>query len=55
MQAGSASRLSTNFNKTNHILKYPLDVGSKNGHYMIFNIYARTDDESDLPADYTNV
>ena len=55
MQEGNASKLSTNFNKDNHVLKYPLDVGSKNGHYMIFNIYARTDSESDLPADDSNV
>ena len=38
MQEGNASKLLTNFNKTNHVLKY-LDVGQKNGHYMIFNIY----------------
>ena len=55
MQEGNASKLSTNFNKTNHVLKYPLDVGQKNGHYMIFNIYARTDSESDLPADDSNI
>ena len=55
MQEGNASKLSTNFNKTNPVLKYPLDVGNKNGHYMIFNIYARTDSESDLPADDANV
>ena len=54
-QEGNASKLSTNFNKDRHVLKYPLDVGTKNGHYMIFNIYARTDDQSDLPADDTNV
>ena len=55
LQEGNASKLSTNFNKDRHVLKYPLDVGTKNGHYMIFNIYARTDDQSDLPADDTNV
>ena len=55
MQEGNASKLSTNFNKDRHVLKYPLDVGAKNGHYMIFNIYARTDSESDLPADDSNV
>jgi len=55
MQEGNASKLSTNFNPNNPVLKYPLDVGNKNGHYMIFNIYARTDDETDLPADDSNV
>ena len=50
-----ASNLGTNFNKSKHVLKYPLDVGSKNGHYMIFNIHARTDAQSDLPSDDSNV
>ena len=44
------SKLGVNFNQNKHILKYPLDVETKNGHYMIFNIYARTDDETALPA-----
>ena len=44
------SKVGVNFNENNHILKYPLDVETKNGHYMIFNIYARTDDETALPA-----
>ena len=44
------SKLGVNFNENKHILKYPLDVETKNGHYMIFNINARTDDETALPA-----
>ena len=37
------------------ILKYPLDLENANGHYMIFNIFARTDKNRDLPATDLNV
>ena len=55
LQAGSSSKLPTNFNPEKNVLKYPLDLESANGHYMIFNIYARTDNPSDLPADDANI
>ena len=37
------------------ILKYPLDLENANGHYMIFNVFARTDKNRDLPATDLNV
>ena len=37
------------------ILKYPLDLESANGHYMIFNVFARTNKDRDLPAVDLNV
>ena len=37
------------------VLKYPLDLLDANGHYMIFNVYARTNDEKELPSTDLNV
>ena len=37
------------------ILKYPLDLESANGHYMIFNVFSRTNKDRDLPAVDLNV
>ena len=37
------------------ILKYPLDLENANGHYMIFNVYARTDKDRELPAIDQNI
>ena len=51
----TGSAIGTNFNKGKSVLKYPLDLESANGHYMIFNIHARTDSDSDLPANDTNI
>ena len=55
LQSGTSSKVPTNFNPDKNVLKYPLDLESANGHYMIFNIYARTDNESDLPGDDANI
>ena len=40
------------FGKT---LKYPLDLESANGHYMLFNIYTRMDKNKELPANDLNI
>ena len=37
------------------ILKYPLDLENANGHYMIFNIYTRTDVKTEMPATDLNI
>jgi len=37
------------------ILKYPLDLENANGHYMIFNVYARTENDRELPAIDQNI
>ena len=55
LEVDSGSILGTNFNKDKPVLKYPLDLESANGHYMIFNIHARTDSASDLPANDINI
>jgi hypothetical protein len=47
--------LSKSFTTTNPVLKYPSDLESANGHYMIFNVYARDPEERDLPATDLNV
>ena len=47
--------LSKSFTTTNPVLKYPSDLESANGHYMIFNVYARDPEEKDLPATDLNV
>ena len=36
-------------------LKYPLDLENANGHYMIFNIYTRTDVKTEMPATDLNI
>ena len=40
------------FGKT---LRYPLDLESANGHYMLFNIYVRDDKNRGLPANDLNI
>tara|TARA_Y100001937_G_scaffold116085_1_gene167626 strand:- start:418 stop:1470 length:1053 start_codon:yes stop_codon:yes gene_type:complete len=55
IEADSGSVIGTNFNKEKSVLKYPLDLESANGHYMIFNIHARTDSPSDLPSADVNI
>lgn len=37
------------------VLKYPRDLENANGHYMIFNIHARTENDRDVPATDLNV
>ena len=55
LDSDTGSVVGTNFNTDKSILKYPLDLESANGHYMIFNIHARTDSASDLPANDINI
>ena len=55
LDSDSGSVVGTNFNTDKSVLKYPLDLESANGHYMIFNIHARTDSPSDLPANDINI
>ena len=55
IEADSGSELGINFNSEKSILKYPLDLERANGHYMIFNIHARTDSPSDLPSNDINI
>ena len=55
LDSDTGSVVGTNFNTEKSVLKYPLDLESANGHYMIFNIHARTDSASDLPANDINI
>ena len=55
LDSDTGSVVGTNFNTEKSVLKYPLDLESANGHYMIFNIRARTDSASDLPANDINI
>ena len=55
LDSDTGSVVGTNFNTDKSVLKYPLDLESANGHYMIFNIHARTDSASDLPANDINI
>ena len=55
LDSDTGSVVGTNFNTDKSILKYPLDLESANGHYMIFNIHARTDSASDLPSNDINI
>ena len=48
-------RAGTPVNLHGEVLKYPLDLESANGHYMIFNIYARTNADKELPAVDQNI
>lgn len=48
-------RAGTPVNLHGEVLKYPLDLESANGHYMIFNVFARTNKDRDLPAVDLNV
>ena len=55
LESDTGSVVGTNFNTEKSVLKYPLDLESANGHYMIFNIHARTDSASDLPSNDINI
>ena len=55
IEVDKGSALGINYNTEKSILKYPLDLESANGHYMIFNIHARTDSPSDLPSNDINI
>jgi len=39
----------------NEVLKYPLDLESAEGHYMIFNVWARNPAEKELPSSDLNI
>lgn len=47
--------LSKSLFRGNPVRKYPLDLESANGHYMVFNIHARIDQEKDMPATDLNL
>jgi len=49
------TNLDANLHPTNPVMKYPLDLENANGHYMIFNIHTRTENEKDLPAKDLNI
>jgi len=54
---GATSNKNTPLGKNLHssVLKYPLDLLDANGHYMIFNVYARTNNEQELPGTDLNL
>ena len=54
---GARGNKNTPLGKNLHsgVLKYPLDLLDASGHYMIFNVYARTNNEKELPATDLNV
>jgi len=39
----------------NSVLKYPTDLESANGHYMIFNVFARDPAEREMPSKDLNI
>ena len=54
---GARGNKNTPLGKNLHssVLKYPLDLLDASGHYMIFNVYARTNNDKELPATDLNV